>query len=128
MSYPEQYIYDKNNWMTGTSSITLKSTGKFPLIADFQWDTYEDLMSFVRDVKSSAIPGMIVSVVSDTPEKNGIYIIDNIGEENGSVHRMLNTEEFENYINKINQSVENLKTLIKETENRLLDELKNHTH
>lgn len=114
--YPEQYIYDKNNLLIGHSPITIVPTGKFPPFAFAQWNTFEDLMSFVRDEKSTAIPGMVVTVVNDKvntfnrqgeyvdnedgqflKEGNGVYIIDSVGPE-GSVHRLLNTEEFDEYI------------------------------
>lgn len=105
MSHTEQYIYDKNNWLIGHSPITIKPTGKFPAIAYHQWNTFEDLMSFVHDEDSTAIPGMVVAVVNDDEYVNGIYVIDSVGEE-GTVHRMVNTVEFQKYIDYVRDNIQ----------------------
>ena len=98
-----QYQFDKHNWMVGDSSIVMQPTGKFPLVAYHQWNTLDDLMEFVHDINSTAIPGMVVTVVNDTDDKKGVYHIDSIG-ENGKVSKLLDYSVFEEFSKEVEDS------------------------
>ena len=136
--YPEQYIYDNNVWMVGDSPNAIRPTGKYPIIAYQQWETLEDAQSFIDDPNSTAIPGMVLSVVND-PDKsnNGVYFVKSIGDTNnsggvkkGELSILAYTENVNSEINDIvtefNQKIQDvvekhevsvigLKTLIDET-------------
>lgn len=108
MKYPEQYIFDKNSWMTGDSPIVMKPTGKFPFIAYHEWETLEDLMEFVHDNDSTAIPGMVVTVVNDG-DNNGVYHIVSIGAD-GEVSKLSDifvTDNLSNRLDKFEEHVSN---------------------
>ena len=133
MSTLEQYIYDKNLWMVGDTPTVINPTGKFPVVANQQWKTLYDLITFVQDVNSSAIPGMIVSVVEDEqPDNNGVYIVEKIsdGKNEGSVCKLANIdqieeikeqiEKLENDVNiTVTDSINTLKQNFKDTVKRL---------
>lgn len=44
-------------------------------IAKRVWDTKADMMAYLQDPDSSAVPGIILVVVKDTEENNGAYIV-----------------------------------------------------
>ena len=96
---PEQYVYDKKLWMVGETPTSIKPTGKFPVIANQQWKTLEDAKAFIDDPNSTAIPGMILSVVGDTEGKNGIYFVEQVeteNEETGSIKPCILTKVADN--------------------------------
>ena len=93
MSKNEQYIYDKNLWMVGTTPTSIKPSGKFPVVADQQWKTLEDAINFINDPESTAIPGMILSVVEDTDDNNGIYLVEKIKDEDTGVIKKIANED-----------------------------------
>lgn len=108
MKYPEQYIFDKHNWMIGDSPIVMRPTGKFPFVAYHEWETLEDLMEFVHDINSTAIPGMVVTVVNDG-NNNGVYHIVSIGAD-GEVSKLSDifvTDNLSNRIDKFEEEVSN---------------------
>lgn len=43
--------------------------------------TYKDLSDWANDVNSSCVPGRIVSVIGDTTEKNGVYVVGTVKRE-----------------------------------------------
>ena len=75
----EQYVYNDKVFMVGGSPITLKPTGKFPVVAEQQWKTLDDAQSFIDDINGNAIPGTILTVVADG-ENNGVYFVESVGE------------------------------------------------
>ena len=52
---------------------------KAPLIADRIFETYSQANAYVKDQASSAVAGLIVSVIKDG-ERNGIYYVNNVDE------------------------------------------------
>lgn len=76
---------------------TFKMGVKAPLIADRIFETYQDALNFVdvdENPQTSAVAGLIVSVIHDTthlqpgstePNKNGIYYITYVFDENGNI-------------------------------------------
>lgn len=98
---PVQYIYDKNLWMVGETPTVIKPTGKFPVIANQQWNSIADAEKFINDPESTAIPGMVITVVNkDNPEENGIYFVERIHEYNDETG-----EERTGTISKVSDSV-----------------------
>ena len=123
MSTLEQYIYDKNLWMVGDTPTVINPTGKFPVVANQQWKTLNDLITFVKDVNSSAIPGMIVSVVEDEqPDNNGVYIVEEIsdGKNEGSVCKLANIDQIE----EIKEQIEKLENDVNVTVTDSINTLK----
>lgn len=70
--------------------LSLNMTGKAPAVAKRIWDTYDDALEYANNVNDSAIEGLLLSVVSDEDDKNGVYFVKQIAtpeipgdEENG---------------------------------------------
>lgn len=57
---------------------------KGPVIAKRIWDTLADLQEYINDQKDSAIPGILVSVINDTEENNGAYLVKTAAGFNGA--------------------------------------------
>ena len=89
----EQYVYDDKVYMTGITPTSIKPSGKFPVVADQQWKTLEDAINFINDPESTAIPGMILSVVEDTDDNNGIYLVEKIKDEDTGVIKNIANED-----------------------------------
>ena len=53
-------------------------TGKAPAVAKRIFDTYADALAYANDVNDSAIEGLVLSVVADTEEKNGVYFVQQV--------------------------------------------------
>ncbi|MCM1217713.1 MAG: hypothetical protein NC548_24740 [Lachnospiraceae bacterium] len=131
--YPEQYIYDKRVWMTGDTPNSIKPTGKFPVVAEQQWETLEDAMSFINDPDSNAIPGVILSVVNDPDEKNnGIYFVREVGvvdstgvnKKNGSMSLIACNEDLSEGIEELTNTINELQKDINEKISENVNELK----
>lgn len=131
--YPEQYIYDKRVWMTGDTPNSIKPTGKFPVVAEQQWETLEDALSFINDPDSNAIPGMILSVANDPDEKNnGIYfvrevgVIDSTGSniKNGSMSLIACNEDLSEGVEELTTTINELEKDINEKISENVNELK----
>ena len=75
----EQYTYNDKVFMVGGSPITIKPTGKFPIVAEQQWKTLDDAQAFIDDINGNAIPGSILTVVADGGN-NGVYFVESVGE------------------------------------------------
>ena len=72
MPYYNQYkLPQQSNIPIGE---TFEMTTKTPLEANRIFDTYERADAYVKDVTSSAFPGILLSVISDPDQdKNGMY-------------------------------------------------------
>lgn len=55
--------------------LTLNMTGKAPAISKRIFNTYADALAYANDVKDSAIDGLLLSVVADTDDNNGVYFV-----------------------------------------------------
>lgn len=56
---------------------TIKMTTKSPAVADRIFETYAQANSYVKDQRTSACAGLIVSVINDGA-RNGIYFVNYI--------------------------------------------------
>lgn len=75
MNNYEKIFYNQNNYGWAT---TLNLTNKFPAISKRIFNTLENAQSFIDNYNDSAIEGLILSVVNDTPEKNGAYFVQSV--------------------------------------------------
>lgn len=55
--------------------LSLDLTGKGYEVSKRTWDTYEHALAYVDNPDDSAVPGNILTVVGDTDEKNGVYLV-----------------------------------------------------
>ena len=55
--------------------LSLQMAGKTPAIAKRIFDTYENAKAFVDSTTDTALPGILVSVIKDTDENNGLYYV-----------------------------------------------------
>lgn len=55
--------------------LSLQMAGKTPAIAKRIFDTYENAKAFVDSTTDTALPGILVSVIQDTDENNGLYYV-----------------------------------------------------
>lgn len=68
---------------TGWTS-TFNPLKKGPVVGKRIWNTLDDLYEYINDQKDSAIPGIIVSVINDTEENNGAYLVKTAKGFNGA--------------------------------------------
>lgn len=118
----EQFIYDKKVWMVGDAPNTIRPTGKYPIIANQQWNTLEDMVNYINDPESSAIPGMILTVVNDGTN-NGIYFIESVGEVNGESVKEATYSKVADSTN-INDRIEQL---VNDFNDHLVDRVEEHS-
>ena len=45
--------------------------------------TYEELKNWANNIEGSCVPGRVVSVIGDTTEKNGVYVVGTVKRETG---------------------------------------------
>lgn len=57
---------------------TFNLTEKVPAVNKRIFDTLADAQAFADDIKDSAIEGLLLSVVSDTEDKNGVYFVKSV--------------------------------------------------
>lgn len=55
--------------------LTLQMTGKTPAIAKRIFDTYANAKAYVDSTTDTALPGILISVINDTEENNGLYYV-----------------------------------------------------
>lgn len=68
-----------------TWNLTLASNGKFPVIAKRAFPTLADAQGYVDDPKSTATPGIILTVTQDEVAKNnGIYLVSKVAGVDGA--------------------------------------------
>ena len=58
--------------------LSLNMTGKAPAVAKRIFDTYADALAYANDVNDSAIEGLVLSVVADDADKNGVYFVQQV--------------------------------------------------
>lgn len=64
---------------------TFEAAGKYPLIANRIFETYDNALGFVNNYYSTAVPGLVLSVIKDNDnEKNGIYFVAKVASEKGA--------------------------------------------
>lgn len=68
---------------TGWTS-TFNPLKKGPVVGKRIWNTLADLYAYINDQKDSAIPGILVSVINDTEENNGAYLVKTVAGVNDS--------------------------------------------
>jgi hypothetical protein len=69
--------------VTGWTS-TFNPLKKGPVVGKRIWNTLADLYEYINDQKDSAIPGILVSVINDTEENNGAYLVKTAAGFNGA--------------------------------------------
>lgn len=55
--------------------LSLQMAGKTPAIAKRIFDTYANAKAFVDSTTDTALPGILVSVINDTDDNNGLYYV-----------------------------------------------------
>ena len=84
--------------------LTFNLTGKAPAVNKRIFNTLADAKKYADDPNDSAIEGLLLSVVSDTEENNGLYFIKEIGtESNGGASTLEKISKVEDYINGDNE-------------------------
>lgn len=79
--------------------LTFNLTGKAPAVNKRIFNTLADAKKYADDPNDSAIEGLLLSVVSDTEENNGLYFIKEIGtESNGGASTLEKISKVEDYI------------------------------
>ena len=69
-------IFDKQiNFGWG---LTFNMTGKAPAIAKRIFNTLADAEEYANDFNDSAVEGLLLSVVADNEQNNGVYFIQSI--------------------------------------------------
>jgi hypothetical protein len=104
-------IFDKQiNFGWGLS---FNMTGKAPTIAKRIFDTLADAEEYVNDFNDSAVEGLLLSVVADNEQNNGVYFVQSIkrnaDDENAVLVKVSfdNIEEIKNLINDKIKKLEN---------------------
>ncbi len=78
MAYNEHKTTDQVNYGW---NLTWEATGKFPIIAKRIWKTLADAQGYVDDPKSTAVEGLVLSVINDpVASNNGVYFVASIGD------------------------------------------------
>ena len=109
-------IFDKQiNFGWG---LTFNMTGKAPAISKRIFNTLADAEEYANDFNDSAVEGLLLSVVADNEQNNGVYFIQSIkhnAEDDNAILIKVGSdkiEEIENFINeKIKEIQEEVKTL-----------------
>lgn len=70
--------------VTGWTS-TFNPLKKGPVVGKRIWNTLADLQEYINDQKDSAIPGILVSVINDTEENNGAYLVKTVKGFEGAI-------------------------------------------
>ena len=88
----EQYKYDNTKFVPANVSVSLTPSGRYPVLANMQWNKLSDIQKYVDDKSTSAtaIPGLLLTVVNDG-ENNGVYFVKSVAneqQENGEVVKL----------------------------------------
>lgn len=79
--------------------LTFNLSGKAPAVNKRIFNTLADAKAYADDPNDSAIEGLLLSVVSDTEENNGLYFIKEIGNEtNSNTSTLKKISKTEDYI------------------------------
>lgn len=70
--------YKESEWGPVSLPTTLRASLKKPIIADRIFAKLSDLQAYVDDKLTGATEGLIVSVIKDTPDKNGVYMVTHV--------------------------------------------------
>ena len=101
MADTSKQFNDQTNYGWG---LTFNLTGKAPAVNKRIFSTLADAKKYADDPNDSAIEGLLLSVVSDTKENNGLYFIKEIGtESNSSSSTLEKISKVEDYINGDNE-------------------------
>lgn len=68
--------YKVDNQVNVGWGLSLQMAGKTPAIAKRIFDTYENAEGFVNSTTDTALPGILLSVIKDTEERNGLYYVN----------------------------------------------------
>lgn len=69
--------YKVDNQVNVGWGLSLQMAGKTPAIAKRIFDTYDNAKAFVDSTTDTALPGLTISVISDSdPKKNGLYYVN----------------------------------------------------
>lgn len=76
-----------------TWPLTFKASDRFPIVANRVFATLANAQAYVNDteVGASAYPGIVLTVVQDTPEKNGVYYVKSVATKTGEVGELVKT-------------------------------------
>ena len=103
-------IFDKQiNFGWGLS---FNMTGKAPAVSKRIFDTLADAEEYANDFNDSAVEGLLLSVVADSEQNNGVYFIQSIKRNADDENAVLvkigsdKIEEIEEFINKKFQELE----------------------
>ena len=108
-------IFDKQiNFGWGLS---FNMTGKAPVVSKRIFDTLADAEEYANDFNDSAIEGLLLSVVADNEQNNGVYFVQSIKRNADDENAVLVKVSFDN--------IEEIKQLINDKIKKLEDELKN---
>lgn len=77
-----------------TLSYSLSPVGKGHPIAKRVWKTKSDMLAYLQDEYSSAVPGIILVVTDDTTENNGAYLVKQAAGVNGVSPDQIQDNEF----------------------------------
>lgn len=55
---------------------TLSASGQYPLIANRIWETLKDADEYISPADTFACAGLLMRVVKDTTDNNGIYLVE----------------------------------------------------
>lgn len=83
----EKKIFEKQNnygW-----AITLNLTNKFPAINKRIFNTLEDAVAFINNYNDSAIEGLILTVINDESDKNGVYFVERVKSSENDIDGIL---------------------------------------
>lgn len=87
-------LNENNKFPTQTNlgwTFTFQPNGKYPVIDNRIFNTLEDVSTYLNDLTSSAIPGLILRVINDPdPDNNGAYLIS-YDDQNNLTYTMLST-------------------------------------
>lgn len=96
--------------------MTFNLTGKIPEVNKRIFKTLTDLNNYVNDISDSAIEGLLLSVISDTSDNNGVYYVNKVKRqenETSSISKISTLENITDIDNAIRTDFENADNAIK---------------
>lgn len=96
--------------------MTFNLTGKIPEVNKRIFKTLTDLNNYVNDINDSAIEGLLLSVISDTSDNNGVYYVNKVKRqenETSSISKISTLENITDIDNAIRTDFENADDEIK---------------
>ena len=92
--------------------LSFNMTGKAPVVSKRIFDTLADAEEYANDFNDSAIEGLLLSVIADNEQNNGVYFVQSIKRNAGDENAVLikvgsdKIEEIEESINKKFQEIQ----------------------